>query len=221
MARLEFTDMNLRTMPGNRTHRGLSTRTGGPAANRFTLIELLVVIVIVGIVMTLVFPAFERLTVASGVDGATSMIATQLRACRQHAISKRRRVGLVFYRNGYEQAMRPAELNRDESFSAWVENTSWTYLPTGAVVQTLTNCQDVTFAGGAELLEPLVANGSDEDLPTIIYKPTGRLANSDNPTVRVSDATWNGSAYLSRGAGNNWQDVNVNRFTGRVSVSGP
>lgn len=183
----------------------------------FTMIELLVVIVIIGIVMTIAIPAFDKLTTGSGVDGAAAMIATQLQACRQHAVSKRTRVALIFYRKGSTQAIRAAELDKASGFVQWTSSSSWSNLPVGAGVETVTNGVAVPLT--AANLAPISTTG--ETCDSIVFKPSGKLANGTSPRLKISDAIWNGAAYAARGSGDNWQQVSVNRYTGRVEVSGP
>jgi len=177
----------------------------------------LVMMVIIAMVMAMIMPAFDRLTVVSGVDGGAAMISGQLRACRQHAVAKRTRVALLLYRNGYDQALRVAQMYKDDTFSNWIPNSAWKYLPTGAVVEATAGTTTVAVPGA--LLSPV--NSSNLSLPGIVFRPSGKVAASGNASITVSDAIWNGSSFVARGSGNNWQSVNVNRFTGRVVVAGP
>ena len=186
----------------------------------FTIIELLVVIAIMGIVLTMTFAPFDKLVTAGGVDGAANMISGKLRACRQYAISQRARIALVIYRNEMTQAIRTAQLYKDDTFSNWTANSSWTFLPTGAVVEEVTDGGTLSFSAGQ--LEP-IASGSGDPYPVIIYKPTGKLAGGNSPVIKISDALPNGSGgYTPRtAAGANWVKLTVNRFTGQVKVTQP
>lgn len=192
-----------------------------PARRRsaFTLIEMLVVMVIIGVVLTLTLAPFDRLITVAGVDGGASMIATQLRACRQHAISQRSRVALLVFRSGATQGIRTAQLDRNNAFVQWTPNSSWIYLPTAAVVERGDNT--VGVAVPAAEMEP--AASVDTTLPAIVFIPSGKLAGQHPPGVslRISDALWDGADYQARGDGNNWQQISVNRFTGRVEITGP
>lgn len=201
--------------------RWAGCRAKARSSKVFTLIELLVVIVIIAIVLTIVMAPFDKLTGAAGVNGTTSLIAAQMRGARQKAITQRARVALVFYSNGYDQAMRAAMLYRDNSFEKWVPGTSWTYMLTGGVVEQIYNGEDVTFGAGEDDLLPIWDNAADVDLESLIFKPTGKLGNAANPVVQVSDALWNGTSFVPRGAGKNWQQIEANRFTGRIKVTGP
>ena len=132
-------------------------RTHKPSANGarpFTLIELLVVLVIVGMLLAIAVPAFDKLTAGSGVDAATRMMTSQLRLARQHAIANRVRVAVLMpgaeIRNStdsslnsvqaqalapvYYQAFRPCVVDAAGDFSGWVPNTKWEFLPAGVAV---------------------------------------------------------------------------------------
>ncbi len=186
----------------------------------FTLLELLVVMVIIALVMAMVMPAFDRLTVVSGVDGGAAMISGQLRACRQHAVAKRARVALLLYRNGYEQAIRVAQMYKDDTFSNWIPNSAWKYLPTGSVVEATAGTTAVAVPGA--LLSPV--NTSNLTLPGVVFKPSGKVSTTNEARLLVSDALWNGSAFVVRGGGGNSlnaKKIFVNPFTGRVQMAGP
>ena len=61
----------------------------------FTLVELLVVVAIMGVIIAVGLPAFEKLTIGSGVDAAARQLSAQLRLARQYAISNRCKVAIV------------------------------------------------------------------------------------------------------------------------------
>jgi prepilin-type N-terminal cleavage/methylation domain-containing protein len=62
----------------------------------FTLVELLVVVAIMGIIIAVGLPAFEKLTIGSGVDAVSRTVGAQLRLARQYAISNRCYVAVLF-----------------------------------------------------------------------------------------------------------------------------
>lgn len=189
----------------------------------FTIIELIVVTFIIGIVLTLTLAPFDKLVTVAGVDGAVNMISSQLRACRQHAVGKRVRVALVMYRNGLTQAIRTAEMDKNDNFDQWTANSSWTFLPTGAVVEEVDDGDSTTSAdtddGGLNITLTATQMGSISSSSVncrfIIYKPTGKLAGVNSPVIKVSDKLPDGAR------GDNWLLLTVNRFTGQITVTEP
>ena len=128
-------------------------RVRSPRPHAFTLVELLVVLVIMGILLGIAGPAFQRLTVGTGVDAAARMVGAQLTLARTYAITSRRRVavvmpGLEVERNGSALsnsereraapvlgiAFRSCIVDRTKTFVEWVPNTKWEFLPVGTAI---------------------------------------------------------------------------------------
>jgi prepilin-type N-terminal cleavage/methylation domain-containing protein len=130
---------------------------------RFTLIELLVVVVIMGIIIAVGLPAFEKLTIGSGVDAVSRTVGAQLRLARQYAISNRCYVAVLFpstqivdhidqHYPGWTELQKnkidpllfstvracliqkPITGATKLVFSDWIPNTKWELLPIGGLV---------------------------------------------------------------------------------------
>ncbi len=129
-------------------------------AHAFMLIEMLVVLVIVALIMGIAMPALTKLTSSGGVDSAARMVAAQLRLARQHAVTRRKRVAVLFpsidientgaagsYQTGswssdqkqwiqpyLNTSMRACYVDSSNQFLSWVSGTKWERLPVGASV---------------------------------------------------------------------------------------
>ncbi len=115
----------------------------------FTLIELLVVVGIMLVLLGVSVPAFSRIVRGRSVDNASRMVSSQLMLARAEAVSKRRYVAVIMPGHNFSApddgnpycygSFRTAWVEYDEAndnytFDGWVEGTSWTFLPLGAVI---------------------------------------------------------------------------------------
>jgi len=196
----------------------------------FTLVEMLLVLVITGILLALVFPAFERLSLGSGVDAAARMVGAQLRLARAYAISNRVRVALLMPRSNDPvtgrrfSAFRACQVDAANKWVAWIPNTKWEMLPAGAVIaeaDTLPKCGNPTAEDGNTSYVTSVDTFSSQ-VRAIIFKPNGQL---------VGNVDADGKRYVSVVEGfylfpainctirnaKNLIDISVDAYTGRVS----
>ncbi|MEI8078757.1 MAG: GspH/FimT family pseudopilin [bacterium] len=187
---------------------------------RFTLIELLVVVAIMGVIIAVSLPAFEKLTIGSGVDATARQLNAQLRLARQYAISNRCKVAVVMPQDGINASscyacFRSAAKKGSANY-AWIANTNWTFLPTGAAIyavtggQTVSNSMDLTKIGGGATVSSLRA---------VIFKSTGAL--DGNPavpvTVTIREAVRSGTNWIQRNT-NNQLIITINAYTGKTTI---
>ncbi len=219
---------------------GMRLRNTNPTAVRsvpFTLVELLTVMLIMGILLAVTVPAVIKITSGSSVEAASRMVGSQLRLARQEAITKRKTIAVLFPTASTATdpvayvGFRPCIVERatsgtaDYTWLGWVQNTTWSFVPVGAVLAEVD--QDGTRSTGGAVPVPPVDNtittvgsvpGFAADTRAIVFKPSGQIGASLQRFVTlVEGAVPTGSATPVIKNRTNWIDINVNQFTGRVT----
>ncbi len=194
-----------------------NVRRGGgrvAAGRAFTLIEMLAVIVIMAILMGVTMPALTKFTASGGVDSAARMVAAQLRLARQHAVTHRKRVAVLFpsidirnrgqdpYGTGswssdqmqwlkpyLHASMRACYVNSNRQFQGWVPGTKWEFLPPGTSVFEVDNDNSSGF-GPANLPADNGGMSWCRDMQFPVGSPIGNFdgdSNTHNPAGGVTD----------------------------------
>ncbi|WP_303056083.1 pilus assembly FimT family protein [Victivallis vadensis] len=105
----------------------------------FTLIELLVVMLLMGVLMTLMLPAFKRMISGNQVQQLASNLKLGLEQAQSHAITSRRYVALIlpnsatgvhseYQLGGYRLAYINKQKNKKSKnwvFAGWVPTSEW------------------------------------------------------------------------------------------------
>ncbi|MBR4673996.1 MAG: hypothetical protein IKP00_05975 [Victivallales bacterium] len=219
----------------------------------FTLVELMVVISIMIIILSLSAPAFRKLAMGSSVDVAARMVSSQLMLARAEAISRRECIAVVMPDNNFNKdaddvsiypytAFRSAIVEEDGGsykFKEWVPNTSWSFLPTGAVIYEVRNsCPNVlTFNSGSYSFDTSTAytrgasetlsDGSGEmvhdknntSVPCIIFKKTGKTVGQG--FVTISEGIYTGGTEPEKVNLPNSHFLEVNQYTGQTKFLKP
>ncbi len=177
------------------------------------MIELMVVMIIMSILLAMMMPAFERMAIGGGVDGAARAVGGQLRMSRQYAIANREYIALLLPGD---------EINDDDKkftayracivtnptnpvFAEWVPNTEWQFLPTGAIIETVSSGRTVNNVEG------------EDGIRAIVFAPTGRVL-GNTQQVRVVEGAVAGDSPIIRNP-DNFRLIEADTYTGRVTYS--
>lgn len=202
----------------------------------FTLVEMLVVLVITGVLLGLAMPAFEHLTVGSGVDAGARMVGAQLRLARQYAITSRKRIALLMPRDDeigppavarhYTQ-FRACEYSFNgvsTNFVAWIPNTKWETLPTGAIIArmarsmfSLTGPGDPPTDTSPEVVSNVPGFALASPVRAILFKPNGQLEKSVSQYVWLAEGFPTGTNIAKVRNTKNVIAIYVDVYTGRIS----
>ena len=207
-------------------YRGSGVRRGG-----FTLLELLIVVGIMGLILAVGMPAFESFSKRS-LNSASPGLMSTLRLARQHAITHRKYVWVVFpdsgnmggvlsYQGGeVELALRSyAVIEGNDNNQPAEYITDWKRLPQGIYFDDKLSKSNSVFnscdAGGSTTTYypfPNSTSTSNHNMPAIQYRPDGRAY------FRFNSSGWRSSStaqiYLMAGI------VNVSTTSGTI-VSAP
>ncbi|WP_288559843.1 type II secretion system protein [uncultured Victivallis sp.] len=202
--------------------------TVGPDMNKrtkrnFTLIELLVVMLLMGVLMTLMLPAFNRMISGNKVDQCASSLKLGLEQAQSHAITSRRYVALILpngpdtpyqdykfggYRMAYVENIDAQTQSCD--FLSWVPNAEWKNKPDGAMLVRISNAatnfpaaQGITdtirnssSTLGTELKTLRDCDGETLTNSAIIFSPYGGASLEHNIKLVVAEALFNGNNIL-------------------------
>ena len=224
-----------------KTDRFSCARGTRRARTAFTLVEMLVVLIIVGILLAITIPAFEKLAVGSGVDAAARMVGAQLRLARQHAIANRVRTAVLLPgpnapgdMDEYAYvAFRSCEVERNASappdftFASWIEGTKWEFLPVGATIteadedyqddDTVSSWPDETSAEYTTVGSVPEPDGTGVfTCRAIVFHPSGRMDAGLGKYVTVSESVSQGGSLTHRNR-RNMQVIEVDEFSGRIT----
>lgn len=204
---------------------------------------MLVVIAIIGIMMFIGLPSFEKLLTGSGVELTARNMTSKLGMTRNYAISNRKYVALLMPTSGLPDqycygATRmcivksagtydSGSLVTKYTFQQWVQGESWDFLNVGSSIVHLDNTPgfSATYAAHEEVdgvkctdIGPSCA--SVDNMKAIIFKPAGKIACDtsayDNRFVTLGEAVFS-SGILVRKNTSNEVNIKIEKYTGRIS----
>lgn len=209
---------------------------------KYTLTELLVVMAIMGILLGIAMPAFEKLTKGNKVTAATNSISTALGQARSLAILQRKYVALLLPSadNNLKQAYRyksyrlcyvTQPTTGNFQFERWTDDGIWHFLPTGVILAEadadpawnsgdFSELKDITNFIDTDIKAVAAANYSIRGL---IFSPYGGLATANPIDLAITEGAHDDSAvsatFTNKDGTNpaNLVKIEINRFTGRSS----
>lgn len=215
----------------------------------FTLIELLTVILIMGILMSIGLPAFNKMMYAQGVNGAARQVGGIIKMSQAYAIGNNRHVAVIFpgdeasissLDDKYKfRSYRPCIVRYDSdsdicTFIEWVPGTQWRFLPTGTLIfydgaspLGLTSTANETLSNSSGKTINSV-NFSDiggssavnvEKTMSFIFKPSGATFGFTDIATILCQGTFS-SGTQTRTNINNKMEITINPYTGRMSYDG-
>jgi len=193
----------------------------------FTLVELMVVLIIIGILMAALAPAFNRLMTGNAVGAAERMISGQLALARAEAARRRCDVAIVILPKS--SSFRAAYKPNDSGPWEWMLGSQETWLPTGAIIGQLrtddiTNPKPKDDYPLSNTTSGITVEIGGVNFPAIIFKPNGRLDQNVKlaiyEAVILPDQTDDKSIQMLN---NKYCRVlNISQYTGRVTFdNGP
>ncbi|NMA42134.1 MAG: prepilin-type N-terminal cleavage/methylation domain-containing protein [Oligosphaeraceae bacterium] len=205
----------------------------GTRRHCFTLVELMVALIIIGVLLLVLAPAFNRLMTGNAVSSAERMLSSQFALARAEAASRRCEVAIVIYDEN--TAAGATKIANPSSFRAaynnggtweWLPGSQQTWLPTGAVVGRvlLGTAADVPApVPGSPIPDlPNTTTGvtvqiDGVDFPAVIFKPNGRLA--QDVVLTIIEAVYIPGQGLTARNDNYCRILEVSQYTGRVTIS--
>jgi type II secretory pathway pseudopilin PulG len=221
--------------------------TGGKAdmaRKNFTLVEILAVMALMAILLFIALPAFEKLVKGGGVDIAARNLSGKLGVARGYAINSRQYVAVLmpdanlpndYLFRSYRLCVVSTTTPNVFNFSRWIPSENWGFLPTGAAINHINNNVHPAGSSSDWAKFPLVYTFASEgingvklpEIPgyalvpgnvrAIIFRPNGKIAGASGARyVAVSESTYSGTTLLSTNP-NNWIDIKIDEYTGRVN----
>ena len=201
----------------------------GRIRRNFTLIELMAVMLLMGVLMVMMLPAFNRMIRGNKVDQVTSNLKLGLEQAQARAVSSRRPVALVlptkqnnwtgsikqsvypFCYGGYRLAYVEAD-GSDWKFTRWVPDSEWKNAPDGAMLVEvmISSNSDYGAAEGAELSTSVKnLNPLSDDLSNLVTVKNVKLPDPDDSNKLTDIGSVGGLVFSPYGGLKSDNDVRL------------
>lgn len=155
----------------------------------FTLVELMVVVGIMVAIFAFAIPAFQGIGEGTGMKSAVQKMRSTLMLARQHAITKRENVYVIFTEDG--------DLTPFQGYRVYGEEngylSSWKSLPEGIVFSPTDGSLDENIYGDTNNLVKVPYPESEDtttrEFYSVTFTPTGSISekNVEEPEIFISE----------------------------------
>lgn len=197
----------------------------------YTMIEILMVIVIAAILFGIGIPAFSTMIRGNAMTVSIRQLTAKIQAARSYAVTNRCKVAILFpaaelvsLKPAFSySSYRVCVVSGDSSpftFESWIDGEEWKRLPTGILIQKITNpaivntCPSADIGGGSATYNFSYC---------LVFKADGQLTVSSSPVFALVYGRYvsgTGIVNTEREGGNVvYHPVTVTPFTGKMTVS--
>lgn len=192
----------------------------------FTLVELLTVMAIIGVLLGIGLPAFEKLTKGQGVESGVRGISGKLSLARSHAITNNKKTALVFpfgasvpvvLKNSH---VRVCEVTYDSTttpvytFLRWIDGDNWYKLPEGVAFADLVSFVNIGSVG----ISDVDSTATTVTMSGIVFSSMGGGMDDIASDRTVTVFQNNGGATTVANATNKINII-IRGFTGKMAYS--
>lgn len=197
----------------------------------FTIMELMGVLIIMSLMMAIAVGSLNVWRDAGGVDTGAQMLSTQVRLARQYAITHRKRVAVLLPEETFDQtwdspgdvsdmayranSFRACIVDDTDTFTAFIPNTNWSFIPPTAVFESATN---TTTLVDVEFMQSSASSTELKDVRGIIFKPDGSLTATSNVAITLVQGAVLGTS-IHKSASDNKITCTINWLTGAITFS--